>query len=64
MLLCEEFINQLDGKTLKRIYSDSNFYIKEIRTNIEYTEAVIPYSRDIEEFVETTKKTEEDINLD
>ena len=64
MLLCEEFINQLDGKTLKRIYSDINFYIKEIKTNIEYTEAVVPYNKDMSEFAETTKKIEEDINLD
>lgn len=65
MLICEEFINKLDGKTLKRIYSDSNFYVKEIKTQVEYSEAVIPMSRSVEEFVETEheiEKEEEEID--
>ena len=56
MLVCEIFINELDGKTLKKIYSDSNFYVREIATGVEYEEAIIPYSRSQDEFEETEHK--------
>ena len=58
MLICETFINELDGKTLKKIYSDNNFYVKEIATGVEYEEAIIPYSRSQDEFEETSHKIE------
>ena len=58
MLVCETFINELDGKTLKKIYSDSNFYVREIATGVEYEEAIIPYSRSQDEFEETDHKIE------
>lgn len=58
MLICETFINELDGKTLKKIYSDSNFYVREIATGVEYEEAIIPYSRSQDEFEETDHKIE------
>lgn len=60
MLVCEKFINQLDGKTLKKIYSDSKFYVREIKTQVEYVEAVIPYSRSVDEFEETDRVIEEE----
>lgn len=53
MLICETFINKLDGKTLKKIYSDSNFYVKEIKTGFKYKSAIIPMERSIDEFIET-----------
>ena len=60
MLICETFINKLDGKTLKKIYSDSNFYIKEIATGVEYEEAIIPLERSVDEFIETDKLIEKE----
>lgn len=60
MLICETFINELDGKTLKKIYSDSNFYVKEIATGVEYEEAIIPMERSIDEFIETDKLIEKE----
>lgn len=62
MLVCETFINELDGKTLKKIYSDSNFYVREIATGVEYEEAIIPYSRNKSEFEETDHKIVEVID--
>ena len=62
MLICETFINELDGKTLKKIYSDSNFYIKEIATGVEYEEAIIPLERSVDEFIETDKLIEKGEN--
>lgn len=53
MLKCENFVNDLDGKTLKRIYSDGGFYVKEKATQAKYAEAIIPYSRSKDEFEET-----------
>ena len=60
MLICETFINELDGKTLKKIYSDSNFYIKEIKTSVNYESAIIPLERSIDEFIETDKLIEKE----
>ena len=60
MLICETFINELDGKTLKKIYSDSNFYVKEIATGVEYESAVIPLERSVDEFIETDKLIEKE----
>ena len=60
MLVCETFINELDGKTLKKIYSDSNFYIKEIKTGANYESAIIPLTRSIDEFIETDKLIEKE----
>lgn len=60
MLICETFVNLLDGKTLKKIYSDSNFYVKEIATGVEYESAIIPLTRSIDEFIETDKLIEKE----
>ncbi len=60
MLICETFINELDGKTLKKIYSDSNFYVKEIATGVEYEEAIISIERSVDEFIETDKLIEKE----
>ena len=60
MLICETFINELDGKTLKKIYSDSNFYIKEIATGVNYESAIIPMERNVDEFIETDKLIEKE----
>ena len=60
MLKCETFINELDGKTLKKIYSDSNFYVKEIATGVEYESAIIPLERSVDEFIETDKLIEKE----
>ena len=60
MLICETFINELDGKTLKKIYSDSNFYVKEIATGVEYESAIIPLERSVDEFIETDKLIEKE----
>ena len=60
MLICETFVNSLDNKTLKKIYSDSNFYIKEIATGVEYGSAIIPMERSIDEFIETDKLIEKE----
>ena len=53
MLKCENFVNALDGKTLKRILSDGGFYVMEKATQAKYSEAIIPYSRSKDEFEET-----------
>lgn len=60
MLKCETFINELDKKTLKKIYSDSGFYVREIKTGVEYEEAVISIERSIDEFIETDKLIEKE----
>ena len=60
MLICETFINELDGKTLKKIYSDSNFYIKEIKTGVNYESAIISLERSVDEFIETDKLIEKE----
>lgn len=59
MIVEELFINELDGKELKRLYSDSGFYLKERATKYKYAEAIIPCSRSKKEFVETSEKIEE-----
>ena len=60
MLKCENFVNLLDGKTLKKVYSDNNYYIKEIATGVEYESAVIPLERSVDEFIETDKLIEKE----
>lgn len=60
MLKCETFVNLLDGKTLKKIYSDSNFYVREIATGVEYESAIIPMERSVDEFIETNKLIEKE----
>ena len=62
MLKCETFVNLLDNKTLKKIYSDSNFYVKEIKTGVNYESAIIPMERSIDEFIETDKLIEKGEN--
>lgn len=56
MLKVETFVNKLDGKTLKRIYSDVNHYVLETATQAKYTEAIIPLSRSESEFEETDEE--------
>ena len=58
MIKVETFINKLDNEELQKIYSDSNFYIKEIATGVEYEEAIIPLERSVDEFIETDKLIE------
>lgn len=60
MLKCETFVNLLDKKTLKKIYSDKGYYIKEIATDVEYEEAIISIERSIDEFIETDKLIEKE----
>ena len=60
MLICETYINELDGKTLKKIYSDINCYVKEIKTGANYESAIIPLERSIDEFIETDKLIEKE----
>lgn len=64
MIKVETFINELDGKTLKRLYSDLGVYIKEIATGAEYEEAIIPYARTKDEFIETDKPIVEETTED
>lgn len=60
MIIVETFINKLDNEELQKIYSDSNFYIKEIATGVEYEEAVISIERSVDEFIETDKLIEKE----
>lgn len=60
MIKVETFINKLDNEELQKIYSDSNFYIKEIATGVEYKEAVISIERSVDEFIETDKLIEKE----
>ena len=60
MLKLETFINNLDGKTLIKITSDSNYYVKELATGNLYAEAIIPLSRSASEFKETDKEIEKE----
>lgn len=58
MIKVETFINKLDNEELQKIYSNSNFYIKEIATGAEYEEAIISIERSVDEFIETDKLIE------
>lgn len=60
MIKVETFINTLDNEELQKIYSDSNFYIKEIATGVEYEEAIISIERSVDEFIETDKLIEKE----
>lgn len=60
MIKVETFINKLDNEELQKIYSDSNFYIKEIATQVEYEEAIISIERSVDEFIETDKLIEKE----
>ena len=60
MIKVETFINKLDNEELQKIYSDRNFYIKEIATGVEYEEAVISIERSVDEFIETDKLIEKE----
>lgn len=60
MIIVETFINKLDNEELQKIYSDSNFYIKEIATGVEYEEAIISIERSVDEFIETDKLIEKE----
>lgn len=60
MIIFETFINTLDNEELQKIYSDSNFYIKEIATGVEYEEAIISIERSVDEFIETDKLIEKE----
>ena len=59
MLKVDTFVNELDGRTLKKVYSDGGFFVLEKATQVEYKEAVIPYSRSKDEFEETDHPIEE-----
>ena len=59
MIKIEEFINALDNQRLQRLYSDKNYYLKEVASGNLYAEAIIPMSRSIEEFVETDQEVED-----
>ena len=60
MIIVETFINKLDNEELQKIYSDSNFYIKEIKTGVNYESAIIPLERSVDEFIETDKLIEKE----
>ena len=60
MIKVETFINKLDNEELQKIYSDSNFYIKEIKTGVNYESAIIPLERSVDEFIETDKLIEKE----
>ena len=60
MIIVETFINKLDNEELQKIYSDRNFYIKEIATGVEYESAIIPLERSVDEFIETDKLIEKE----
>ena len=60
MIKVETFINKLDNEELQKIYSDSNFYIKEIATGVNYESAIIPLERSVDEFIETDKLIEKE----
>ena len=60
MIKVETFINKLDNEELQKIYSDSNFYIKEIKTGVEYESAIISLERSVDEFIETDKLIEKE----
>lgn len=57
MIIREFYLTRQDGVNLYRTYSDTGFYIKQIETGAEYTEAIdvenAPYT-----YVETDKKIE------
>ena len=59
MIKVEEFINALDNQRLQRLYSDKNYYLKEVASGNLYAEAIIPMSRNVEEFVETDQEVED-----
>ena len=48
MIIVETFINTLDYEELQKIYSDSNFYIKEIKTGVNYESAIISLERSVD----------------
>ena len=60
MIIVETFINKLDNEELQKIYSDSNFYIKEIATGVNYESAIISLERSVDEFIETDKLIEKE----
>ena len=60
MIIVETFINKLDNEELQKIYSDSNFYVKEIATGVNYESAIIPLERSVDEFIETDKLIEKE----
>ena len=60
MIIVETFINKLDNEELQKIYSDSNFYIKEIKTGVNYESAIISLERSVDEFIETDKLIEKE----
>ena len=61
MIKVEEFINALDNQRLQRLYSDKNCYLKELASGNLYAEAIIPMSRSVDEFVETSEEIKEEI---
>ena len=60
MIIVETFINKLNNEELQKIYSDSNFYIKEIATGVNYESAIISLERSVDEFIETDKLIEKE----
>lgn len=40
MIVVEKIVNELDGKELKRTYSDKDVYIKKVGTDEIYMEAI------------------------
>lgn len=40
MIIKEFYKTRTDGVDLYRIYSDANLYIRQLPTNVEYTEAI------------------------
>lgn len=56
MIVIEHFINSIDGKTLKKTYSDRNKKIKKIGTDEIYDEAI-----DLLDSPFVYEETEEDI---
>ena len=60
MIIVETFINKLDNEELQKIYSDRNFYIKEIATGVEYESAIIPLERSVDEGIESDKMIEKE----
>ena len=60
MIKVETFINTLDKQEYQKIYSDSNFYVKEIATGVNYESAIIPLERNVDEFIETDKLIEKE----
>ena len=60
MIIVETFINKLDNEELQKIYSDSNFYIKEIKTGVNYESAIISLERSVDEFIGTDRLIEKE----